>query len=189
MIKQITLFSSLIIAACLVFATAQTTQQKKNPNRETSMNYSIVSKPAFDVVGIQIKTDNSRGAAGFAPLWQRFYAENIQQQIPHKIDDGVIAVYSEYEGDHTKSFSFFIGCRVSKVDTLPGPLIVKHIPAAEYALFVAKGEMPQAVGTTWIEGIWKSDLKRAWKADFEVYGARFFAREGNDKEVDIFIGI
>lgn len=182
-------FSSITLAACLVFVTAQTTHQKKNTPGENAMDYSIVSKSAFDVVGIQIKTDNSRGAEGFAPLWQRFYAENIQQQIPHKIDDEVIAIYSEYEGDHTKPFSFFIGCRVSKVDALPAHLIAKHIPAAQYALFTAKGEMPQAVGKTWIESIWKSDLKRAWKADYEVYGARFFAREGKDKEVDIFIGI
>lgn len=181
-------FTSITLAACFVFVIAQDTRHKKNTTGENSMDYSIVSKPAFQVVGIQIKTDNSKGAENFAPLWQKFYAENIQQQIPHKTDDDVIAMYCDYEGDHTKPFNFFIGCRVSKVDILPSHLVAKHIPAAEYALFTAQGEMPQAVGKTWMD-IWQSDLKRAWKADFEVYGARFFAGEGKDKEVDIFIGI
>ena len=32
---------------------------------------------------------------------ERFFKENILTQIPHKIDDKMFALYTDYAGDHT----------------------------------------------------------------------------------------
>lgn len=151
------------------------------------MLYEVVTLPAFTVVGIQVKTDNSQGPKGFIPLWQQFYAENIQSFIPHKADNDVIALYTDYESDYTGRFTFFIGCRVSAVHDLPQNLVAKRIPEARYAQFIAKGQFSEAIGKTWHE-IWNTPLDRSYKADFEIYGDRFFGRE-EQKEVPIYIGV
>ena len=155
------------------------------------MNYETVQKPAFTIVGIQIKTDNQRGIKDFPAHWQRFYSENIQEKILHKVDDQVLALYTDYEGDYTKPFSFIIGCHVSRVESvLAADLVSKFIPQAYYAVFTAEGLYPESLINTWMH-IWKCNVKRAYKADFEEYEP---PKEkgcfiGNHKTVRIFIGI
>ena len=60
------------------------------------------------------------------------------------------------------------------------------VKAQEYAVMSAAGPQPQTLIETW-EAIWSSDIDRAYKTDFEVYGPRFF--EDGVNEVLIHIGI
>lgn len=149
------------------------------------MAYTLMALPAFCLMGIQIQTDNSRFMADAEALWQRFYSENIQQQIPNKLDAEVLAVYGNYEGDYTKPFVYTIGCRVAKTDNIPAGMVIQNVPAQKYALFTATGAFPQSVATTW-QAIWVSPLKRAYRVDFELYGKEFGEE---NKEVKIFIGL
>ena len=193
--KHLIISGILIVAASIAIIKVQSSFQPIN-NKQANMNYTLVTKPAFDFVGIQIRTDNTRCQQDMSALWQKFFVENIAEQIPHKIDTDVLAVYSDYEGDYTKPYSYTVGCRVSKVDTLPPFLISKKIPQAHYAVFAAKGIYPQIMGQVWGD-IWKTDLKRTYQADFELYDSRFFESEkcddvcpmGKEKEVSVFIGI
>ena len=50
--------------------------------------------------------------------------------IPNKLTGEILAVYHQYEGDHTKPFSYFIGCKV-KADT--------EVPPGLETLTIAKG--------------------------------------------------
>ncbi|MFC2049239.1 GyrI-like domain-containing protein, partial [Chlamydiota bacterium] len=106
------------------------------------------------------------------------------------IDDEVLALYTDYEGDHTKPFSYIIGCRVSKVENLPSGLDFAVVPEQKYALYTSRGLFPQSLIKTWTE-IWESQLKRAFKADFEVYSPRTEEKcfIGDEKEVQVFVGI
>lgn len=185
--KHFFIFGLCLLAATIAAIKLQSNHHPITDGQANHMNYTIVSKPAFDFVGIKIKTDNNRCMEDIPALWQKFMAENIAAQIPHKIDHDLLALYTDYEGDYTKPYTYFIGCRVSKVEQLPPFLSSKHIPTTNYALFIAKGAHPQAVGKLWMD-IWKSDLKRAYKADFELYDARFFSNEPS-KEVALYIGI
>jgi predicted transcriptional regulator YdeE len=139
----------------------------------------------FDVVGISTITDNVRGTADINALWERFFAESVGQYVPEKIDDVIYAVYSDYEGDHTKPYRLTIGYR-STAQQIASTLHKITVPDQNYAVMSAAGEQPKALIETW-QAVWSSDLDRTYKADFEVYGPRFF--EDGVHEVLVNIGV
>ena len=142
------------------------------------------------LIGISLgrKTSNLDGQSGIdcGNLWQKFEMENCFEKIPNKISDEVLAVYHEYEGDHTKPYSYFIGCRVDHNTAAPAGMQSLEIPKAEYRKIIAKGIMPGCVANAWIN-IWSSNIQRAYQADFEIYDKR--SKDWNDAEVDIYIGV
>jgi predicted transcriptional regulator YdeE len=93
-------------------------------------------------------------------------------------------VYFEYEGDHTKPFSYFIGCKVDIDAKTPKGLDSIIIPAGYYSKVVSKGKMPDCLIDSW-KAIWLSANERAYKFDFEIYDER--SRDWNNAEVDIYL--
>lgn len=152
------------------------------------MNYQIIDIPAFKIIGIELKTTNENNKSmNDIPLhWQNFYAQNMQAQIPNKISEDILGLYTDYEGDFTKPYSLIIGCKVNQDHEIPTHMIAKTIPTAKYALFTARGPMPEQIIKTWQE-IWQSNIKRSYKADFELYGDRY--HDAHQPEMSIYIGI
>jgi len=144
---------------------------------------------SFYVIGIDVRTTNQNGQAALdlGVLWGRFFAQGVMDQIPDKVGSDIYAVYTDYEGDHTKPYTAVIGARVASLQHIPAGMVGKSIPAGRYELFTAKGNLHQgAVGGEWVK-IWKMPLHRTYGADFEVYGPR--ASNPQDAEVDIFVGV
>jgi predicted transcriptional regulator YdeE len=145
---------------------------------------------AFTLIGLALKkkTSNANGQSAIdcGSLWQEFEKGNYAGKVPGKLDNELIAVYHRYEGDHTKPFSYFIGCRVAAGSVVPEGMDSLTIEKATYQQFTAKGKMPDCVADTWRE-IWKMDIDRAYIADFEVYDER--SQDWNNAVVDIFIGV
>ena len=145
---------------------------------------------AFRLIGLRLerKTSNENGqsAVDCGSLWQRFETEKVAGRISGKLDEGVYAVYFDYEGDETAPFSYFIGCKVGDDEPVPDGLEELNVPAQEYRLAVAAGVMPGCMEEAWRE-IWKSGLNRAFGFDFELYGED--SHDWNDAEVDIFLSI
>lgn len=139
-------------------------------------------------IALPFKTINKNGQSmkDGGDLWTRFEKEKIADKIPNKLSNDVIAVYYEYEGDHTKPFSYFIGCKVKRGTDVPKGLDTLTIPAGNYQKITAKGEMPDCIANKWRE-IWQSDILRAYKTDFEVYDER--SRDWSDAEVDIYLSV
>lgn len=150
--------------------------------------YSVIKKPEIIVIGIECRTSNApdAGVYDIPRLWQQFFSENIKTQIPNKISDEIIALYCDYESDHTQNYSLVIGCAVSTIEELPEGMIAKTIPVGSYAVFSAVGEYPDCLIETW-QSIWQTDLKRTYTSDYEFYGDKFLTAEL--KEVDVFIAI
>jgi predicted transcriptional regulator YdeE len=147
------------------------------------------TQDGFDVYGISVVTTNAenRASLDINELWQRFYNESVIDRIPDKLGAEVYAVYSDYEGDHTKPYRLTIGCRVTDAAKATSTGLERaHVPAGQYQPFYARGEQPAALIGTW-EEIWKSPLVRAFRADYEIYGPRFF--EPGLHEVAVHIGI
>ncbi|CAN5914992.1 hypothetical protein BH11BAC7_BH11BAC7_20170 [soil metagenome] len=144
----------------------------------------------FKLIGLSLgrKTtnENVQSAIDCGYLWQKFEKENYADKITGKISDEIIAVYYEYEGDHTKPYSYFIGYKVNANAVVPEGLDSIIIPKANYQQLTAKGKMPDCVANTWME-IWKSEIPRAYQADFEVYDER--SKDWNNSEVDIFLSV
>lgn len=145
--------------------------------------------PTFQVVGISARISNEGESAvkDIEALWGRFWGEEVQHQIPQKLNDDIYAVYSDYETDHTGPYTLTIGLSVSSLDNIPEGFTVMAIEEDAYEKFVSKGKMPDAVLKTWFE-IWADkELNRAFRKDFTVHGEKYF--DGDQAEVETFISI
>ncbi len=141
------------------------------------------------VAGIAVRTTNSNGKAmkDIPQLWNTFMVNDIKSKIPSKVDETIYALYTDYEGDHTQPYTIVIGYAVQSSANIPEDLTVKSVPANKYVKFTAKGDLTKmAVYECW-EKIWKTDLKRTFTTDIEVYGEK--ATNPTDGEAEIWIAI
>jgi predicted transcriptional regulator YdeE len=149
------------------------------------MSYSLVSRPAFSVVGISARTSNET-AHEIGELWQRFYAEGAAKQIPHPESSAVYSLYTEYETDSTGLYTLIIGYP-APAEAPPSPgWAHKSVPAADYAVFSAAGKAPYQVVEAW-RTIWNSDIRRSYSGDFEVYSPGGGAEE--EEGVKIYVAL
>jgi predicted transcriptional regulator YdeE len=143
---------------------------------------------AFILVGLKLdhKTTNEGGQSNIdcGKLWQKFEKENFVQRIPNKLSDEIYSVYFEFEGDHTKPFSYFIGCKVETGTNVPEDMTSLIVAEGQYTKLTAKGKMPDCVANTWKQ-IWNSNIARRYQHDFEVYGE--LSKDWNNSEVEIFV--
>lgn len=143
----------------------------------------------FCVMGIAVRTTNENGQSSkdIPALWNRFMAEGIAEKIPHKIDDTIYSIYTDYEKDHTRPYTTILACKVSDLDHIPDGLIGKIIKEGSYIKHTAKGNLLQGVVFEEWTKIWNSVLPRVYTADFEVYGEK--AQNPEKAEVEIFLAI
>jgi len=150
------------------------------------MNKKIIEE--FKLIGIKLnnKTTNEGGQSSIdcSNLWQKFEKENYIEKIPDRLSNEIYAVYFDYEGDYTKPFSYFIGCKV-RIDTeTPQGLDSILIPSEMYIKVIAKGKMPDCIANSW-KDIWSIELNRMYTYDFEVYGER--SKDWSNAEIEIFV--
>src|SRR5262249_33148464 len=139
-----------------------------------NMDPTILNKPGFLVIGIEVRTSNSdemtdEGKIG--PQWQKFYAQNVLSKIPNKRGDDVLAVYTKYESDGNGEYSFIIGSEGTSLADITEGLVGHEIAAAKYAVFPSdRGAIPGIIIDVW-KKIWNyKGAVRAYQSDFEVYG-------------------
>jgi AraC family transcriptional regulator len=120
-------------------------------------------------------------------MWQE--VERMPNVI-NKDEQACMGICMDFDGINT--FSYLICVEVSKFDTIPKKMVAKTIPAQKYAVFTAKGKVPEAILQTWKEIYQKwfptSGFERTDGPDFEYYDKR--SRINDEKsEVDIYIPI
>jgi predicted transcriptional regulator YdeE len=156
----------------------------------------ITECPAFDVIGISVRTNNATEATGAGAIpqqWARFFQESVMGKIPNRADDTVYAVYSDYQKDRNGDYDFTLGVRVTDSSTVAPGMVVKHIPAGEYSVVTSdKGPAHQVIPAAWQE-VWKLEDGsrlggiRSYNSDFEVYDDR--SRDPDNVQVDIHVGV
>ncbi|MEN9327795.1 MAG: hypothetical protein RI947_603 [Candidatus Parcubacteria bacterium] len=146
------------------------------------MEYKTVTLKEFQIVGITIRTTNEHDTAmkDIGVLWNKFYFDNIMEEIPQKVNEEIISLYTDYEKDFTKPYSVILGHKVNNNNFVPDGMASKTVPAAKYAVFHVEGQLPQELIKVW-KWIWKSDLERTYTGDFEVYK--------KENEADIFVAV
>lgn len=151
------------------------------------LKYTIRKVPARTVVGISRRTSNAEAANVIPACWQAFLLNNAPARIPRRVAPPVMyAVYSDYEKDWTKPYTYLLGCGVTRADTVPEGMEVRKIPEQTYAVFRAKGRMPDEIVGIWAN-IWSSDLPRTYTYDFELYDKRFTRPVA--KEADVYVAV
>ncbi len=151
------------------------------------MKYQIVELEEKIVVGLKIKTTNQEGKSmkDIGMTWQKLFTDGIYEKIPSKVNHKTIGLYTNYEGDYTKPYSFIVGAEVSqKLEMEEVESVV--IPKGKYAKFVIIGDVQNSVGQAWQE-IWRMDLKRTYTCDFEEYQNNASHKE--KQEIHIYLGI
>jgi len=151
--------------------------------------FTIQQIPAKTVVGFSRRTSHADGRSirDIPATWTDFLQQNAAAKIKNRaLPPAIYAVYSHYASDWKGEYAYMIGCGVTRAVTVPEGMKVRKIPAQTYAVFTAKGRMPDAVTAVWAE-VWLSGLPRQYTYDFEVYDKRF--AHPTAKEVDICIAV
>lgn len=152
------------------------------------MNYELVTKNGFLIIGVELRTTNKDNVAQkeIPVFWDRFYKNNTYEKIPNKTNpDTVLGMYTDY--DDAGDYSLIIGARVSNIGLLPVGMTVRTVPPAQYAVFTVRGPINEVVVKAW-EYIWttKFDFERAFTFDFEVYDLN---ADPENAEVSIYLAI
>lgn len=158
----------------------------------------ITDKKEFKVIGIEVRTTNAggKGAGDCASLWGRFFAENLLDKIPNKLNPSVnFGLYVDYDKDFNvfeDCYTYIVGTEVSSLENIPEGMVGRVVPASKYAVVTTEGPFPEKIGEAW-QYIWQTTtwgtgFKRAFTADMEVYDtARYMSPE--KPEMDICISI
>jgi predicted transcriptional regulator YdeE len=161
---------------------------------EDSMKPKPTEQTAFDVVGIEVRTNNAQeGTSGGAipQQWQRLYMQGILDQIPDRLDQSVVAVYTKYASDWNGDYNYILGARVKPGTKVPAGMVGVSVPAGKYVEFTSgRGPAPQVVPNLWKE-IWTyfhepGNPVRAYRADFEVYDDM---SNPNSIQMKIYVGV
>jgi predicted transcriptional regulator YdeE len=161
----------------------------------TDLNPRAVEQEAFTAVGLAVRTSNAEQMTAARPIgkqWERLFKEGLLAAIPNKADGKIVAVYSEYLSDKDGEYTYLLGARVTKVESVPAGMAVRNVPAGRYALFTSeRGPVEKVVVEMW-RRVWatpKSALggDRTYKADFEVYDQR--AQNPADAVVDLYVAV
>lgn len=143
------------------------------------------------IIGMAIRTTNENGQAAndIELLWQKFWKDETIHQLEQKVSNDIYAVYTNYETDFTGYYDTIIGYEVNTLTVVPEGLIGLVIEGGDYAEYVSKGKMPEAIFNTWL-GIWADqefNSRRSYKADFTVHGEKY--NDGPEAEVETYISV
>ena len=158
------------------------------------MKPKIITKDSFNVLGIEKKIDMDKNFVQVPKFWQNEMEAGICPKLatlPGVVKSGeILGLCSDFDGEKNQ-FSYIICTRVNTLDEIPDGMVVKEIPTARYAVFTAKGTVPEAVQKVirYVYQTWfpETNYDRGAGPEFELYDER---ADGTDSaEVDIYIPI
>jgi len=182
---------AVIAAAVVMCSMAASSEAQKG----SDMNPRAVQQDEFTVVGIAVRTSNAEQMTPERPIgkqWERLFKEGVLAAIPNKADGNIVALYTEYASDKDGEYTYVLGGRVTKVESVPAGMVVKNVPAGRYAVFTSeKGPVQKVVVEMW-QKVWATPKTalggdRTYKADFEVYDQR--AKNPADSVVDLYVSV
>lgn len=156
------------------------------------MEYAIVSKESFPIIGVELKTTihHGRNFVEIPRFWEKVLAEGRIDNIPNKKSQStLLGVCLDYED--SGEFSYIIGSEVTSTEGAPQDMVCRTIPGACYAVFTVRGRLPDsvqdAVKYIYYEWLPNSEFHHAKAADFELYDERCIDAE--NAEVELYVPI
>ncbi|MFC4560174.1 GyrI-like domain-containing protein [Virgibacillus kekensis] len=117
---------------------------------DVEMDYRIVEKEAFKVVGKSIRTntiggENNRNIADF---WKVSNQNGFVNELEHNCGPlGVVGICMDFDKDQ-ENLTYLIGAE-KNIDQLPSDWEERQIPSASWAVFPVHGAMPGAIPKVW----------------------------------------
>ncbi|HXC94680.1 MAG TPA: GyrI-like domain-containing protein [Edaphobacter sp.] len=151
--------------------------------------------PGFYMAGLSTRTSNAREMSGngkIENIWETFLQPGVVAKIPNKIGVDLVAVYTDYETDHTGHYTYLLGLPVLSNESLPVNLTVRHVSPGRYAVITSeRGPVGEVVRDVW-QRIWsmsEEELggKRAFQTDYEIYDQR--SADPENAQIDVYIGL
>jgi AraC family transcriptional regulator len=146
---------------------------------DQEMNYQIVEKPAFKVMGkgIRVSTENGENIKRIPQFWRQCYEDGYSARLEKMASpkgatgESKLGVCLEFEPE-LKEFTYFIGVELTQ-GAPPDDLTEKTIPAATWAIFESIGPMPHAIQNLnqriYSEWFPSTGYQHAGGIDMEVY--------------------
>lgn len=166
------------------------------------MQKTSVNLGDIQLIGLKARTNLANeinpATSKIMQLVGQYFSEKIYFNIPNRLNKNqetpnrTFCAYTEYAGDYTADYTFFIGEEVTNLETIPETLSGLQIPAQHYTKFTTQpGPMPATVINAW-QQIWlmsDKDLggKRMYHTDFEIYDER--AADPLNTVLDVYIGL
>lgn len=146
----------------------------------------------FAVIGISTLASNAQEPIEkkMQKLWGQFFAQNIFENIPHKLNNNIVVLYYDYESNYTGQYTYLIGAQVEPGTKAPADMTYKDVPATNYKVFTTnRGPIGNIILEAWTQ-IWRLEdsgkLKRLYQVDYEIHDER--ARNPENAQIDIYIG-
>jgi predicted transcriptional regulator YdeE len=156
----------------------------------------LVHQDEFSVAGIEVRTSGERELSDeglIAGLWQKFYQDHVLDKVPKRADQNIYVLYTSYARDRMGEYTVVIGVRVQDKSAAPAGMVLKTVPAGQYAVVPSeKGIAATVIPDAW-QRVWAfedKDLlggKRAYKTDFELYGPQ--ATDPQNLQADLYVGL
>jgi predicted transcriptional regulator YdeE len=191
------------LSFAVLFAISVRAQTSPQPSPQTSSPINPQARPSpvttetqpgFTVVGLSVRTTNQAEAGGnglIPPLWQRAMQQGSLESIPHRADNNITLVYTNYASDNNGEYTYVLGVRVSAVDKVPDGMVTVAVPGGKYAVVESdQGSLPEVLPKVWLRintmPAAKLGGQRAYKADFEVYPEGF---DWQNAQIPIHLGL
>lgn len=176
-------------------------QRKYNPYLGgIRMDYRIVTKPAFKVIGYELRTTsvNGENLQQIPAFWQQYLQNGWSDRIPnrvHRESPVELGICHSFDMD-SGTFTYLIGMEAEHFEDVPEDLACREFLSAEYAVFTTP-KVPIAQFSPSIQSTWKSvfeewfphsGYEHAGTPEFELYDERCWP-DKPEVQMDIYVPI
>ncbi|RPF53943.1 AraC family transcriptional regulator [Aquisalibacillus elongatus] len=141
---------------------------------DEELNYKIVKKEGFKVVGKELRTSTKGGEnlKKIPVFWEESHENGTVQKLEkHAGDLGVLGICMDFTPE-LEELSYIIAIEKPEYEPMDG-LVEKHVPSATWAVFESVGAMPDAIKNVWqrIFSEWfpSTGYEHAGGPEIEVY--------------------
>jgi predicted transcriptional regulator YdeE len=150
---------------------------------------------SFYVVGLEARTSNElemQGKGKIGDTIAHVRKDGVLKHLANRVGSETYALYTEYHSDRNGPYTYFLGVKVSSHKDVPTGMVLREVPAGEYAFVTGSGSPPASVAIRLWQEIWSLEtskqIDRAYKTDFEVHQGM---DENNDPggKIDLYVGL
>ena len=175
-------------------------QQRLNPYLGgIRMEFRLVAKPEFNVIGYSIRTRSADGQNNrdIPAFWQRYLQEKMGQNLYElAASNAEYGICDEFDMD-SEEFSYVIGVEAKEGADAPEGTVMRRYPGQTYAVFttprVSPDRFTDSIQSTWnaIFSEWfpHSGYEHSGGAEFEYYDERCWQDRNELLEMDIYIPV